>query len=243
MAKHVYFAVFHPEAGGGYSVSFPDVPGAISEGCDFLEALENARDALETLLDSLIADGEALPPASQPEKINAEARGALISAIAAETESKTVRVNVSLGERLLAQIDRAAERSGQTRSGFLAHAARRLLDDDRPRERKLEVVQPVGNSLTTFGTNATETLSRELDLLRATLDRASIDLGSSFDALLSHCTLGTGEELLGPLPEPLTSFGENVIVTVAGNRAFKHLVSNPGDTLMTASATARTPSS
>ena len=35
-----------------------------------------------------------------------------------------MRVNVSLDEGLLARIDKAAARAGQTRSGFLASAAR-----------------------------------------------------------------------------------------------------------------------
>jgi metal-responsive CopG/Arc/MetJ family transcriptional regulator len=49
---------------------------------------------------------------------------ALLALIAVEVPGKALRVNISLDEGLLARIDKAAERAGQTRSGFLASAAR-----------------------------------------------------------------------------------------------------------------------
>ena len=46
---------------GGYTVTFPDVPGAITEGDDEAEALRRAADALETILATYIKDGKPLP--------------------------------------------------------------------------------------------------------------------------------------------------------------------------------------
>ena len=44
---------------------------------------------------------------------------------AAETEGATVRVNITLPEKMLAQIDRKAVAEGMSRSSFLAQAAKR----------------------------------------------------------------------------------------------------------------------
>jgi antitoxin HicB len=52
--------------GGGYVVTFPDVPEAITEGDDEDEALLRAVDALETALEMYADDGEDLP---QPSKL------------------------------------------------------------------------------------------------------------------------------------------------------------------------------
>jgi predicted RNase H-like HicB family nuclease len=64
MNKVVYPAIFHKEEVGGYSVSFPDLPGCFSEG-DTLEEAENAaREALELHLYCMERDGEPIPDAS-----------------------------------------------------------------------------------------------------------------------------------------------------------------------------------
>jgi len=42
------------------------------------------------------------------------------------------RVLISIDERILARIDDAARRSGQTRSGFLAQAAIAQIDGNEP---------------------------------------------------------------------------------------------------------------
>ena len=46
---------------GDYTVTFPDVPGAITEGDDEAEALRRAVDALETILATYVKDGRPLP--------------------------------------------------------------------------------------------------------------------------------------------------------------------------------------
>lgn len=38
MTKMTYLAIFHPEADGGYSVDFPDLPGCVTEGDTLSEA-------------------------------------------------------------------------------------------------------------------------------------------------------------------------------------------------------------
>jgi len=48
-----YTAVFEPEEKGGYSVIIPALPGCISEGDSFEEALKNIKEATELYLEDL----------------------------------------------------------------------------------------------------------------------------------------------------------------------------------------------
>ncbi len=75
--RYVYPCILHPEEGGGFYVSFPDVRGALTSGKDRAETLDLAEDALvaalgayfrlrqDIPLPSPIADGQEsvpLPP-------------------------------------------------------------------------------------------------------------------------------------------------------------------------------------
>lgn len=55
-----------PAEEGGFVVTFPDVPEAITQGEDEGEALLRAVDALETALSFYTDDGANLPKASKP---------------------------------------------------------------------------------------------------------------------------------------------------------------------------------
>lgn len=48
-----YTAVFEPEKTGGYSVTIPALPGCISEGDSFEQALANIKEAAELYLEDL----------------------------------------------------------------------------------------------------------------------------------------------------------------------------------------------
>ncbi|WP_027572538.1 type II toxin-antitoxin system HicB family antitoxin [Bradyrhizobium sp. WSM1743] len=51
---------------------FPDLPGCISGGDDFDEALENAPEALALYAQELIADGRQLPPPRTLDQLKAD---------------------------------------------------------------------------------------------------------------------------------------------------------------------------
>ncbi len=75
MAKETYTAVFHPEPDvGGYSVSFPDLPGCYTQGNDLDEAIAMAADALGLYLYTLKEDHIPFPPASDPSDIKADGK-------------------------------------------------------------------------------------------------------------------------------------------------------------------------
>ena len=69
MEKLIYPAIFHKEEVGGYSVTFPDLPGCNTEGNDLAEALYMAQDALGLYLSSLKQDKIPLPQSMRPEAL------------------------------------------------------------------------------------------------------------------------------------------------------------------------------
>ena len=56
-----YLALVHKDEGTSYGVSLPDMPGCISEGDTFEEAVANAAEALAGHLALMKADGDPLP--------------------------------------------------------------------------------------------------------------------------------------------------------------------------------------
>jgi predicted RNase H-like HicB family nuclease len=50
-----------PDEGGGYTVEVPSLPGCISEGETFEDALNNIREAIALYIEDLIASGEDVP--------------------------------------------------------------------------------------------------------------------------------------------------------------------------------------
>ena len=62
--RYVYPCVLAPEEGGGFFVSFPDVPGANTCGDDRAEALEMAEDALSGALAGHVHEQRDVPAPS-----------------------------------------------------------------------------------------------------------------------------------------------------------------------------------
>ena len=129
-----FIAFVHKEPDSCYGVSFPDVPGCTSAGDTLDEALANAVDALSGHIRMMQADGDPLPAPRSLEEISADPeaaedmQGAIISAVPlVRDRGSTTRINVSLDLGLLEAIDGLAKERSQTRSAFLASAARREL--------------------------------------------------------------------------------------------------------------------
>jgi predicted RNase H-like HicB family nuclease len=133
MTTRYYTAIADPEPGTGlWSIVFPEFPGVTSVAERFADVPLQARDALATAVDDILAEGEDLPPSSE--------EGAFVDAapsdfhdpryvlVPVEVSDDPVRVNVSIDRRLLKRIDDLAQRRGMTRSGFLAEGARELLN-------------------------------------------------------------------------------------------------------------------
>jgi antitoxin HicB len=56
-----YQALLEPQPGGGFTVTFPDLPDAITEGDTEAEALLNAAEVLTLTLEGRRDEGEEIP--------------------------------------------------------------------------------------------------------------------------------------------------------------------------------------
>jgi predicted RNase H-like HicB family nuclease len=131
----VIVALIHGKV-GAYGISFPDFPGCVSGGRTLDEAIRRGRETLASHVAFMLAEGEVLPSIRDLDAIQADtevapviADAALVTAVELDLPGKSVRVNVSIDEKLLARIDRAAKAEGESRSHFLAEAARKRLAD------------------------------------------------------------------------------------------------------------------
>jgi predicted RNase H-like HicB family nuclease len=129
-----YPAILEPTK-DGYSVFFPDLPGAVSAGDDYEDTIKNAEECISLHLYGMIADGEKLPKASHMSKILKElSKGELatlihpdIFAVKARQEDKAIRINISMPKSLLEAVDFRARQLGIDRSKLLQKAAKEVI--------------------------------------------------------------------------------------------------------------------
>jgi predicted RNase H-like HicB family nuclease len=116
-----------------YGVSFPDFPGVASGGHTVDDAIARGRETLAFHVEGMIEDGEPVPTLRSLEDLRADKEVAremrdvkqvCLVEVPFELPGKPVRVNISIEDRLLDAVDRAARVRGQSRSAFLAEAAR-----------------------------------------------------------------------------------------------------------------------
>jgi predicted RNase H-like HicB family nuclease len=121
-----YVAIIEGGDTPGFSVFFPDIPGCTSGGDTADEAATNAREALNLHLSCMVEDGEALPRSTPIQEIvvDPEIQEVARVLVPADVTGKTVRLNISLDEAVVALADRKAAAQGYTRSGFIASLIR-----------------------------------------------------------------------------------------------------------------------
>lgn len=127
---YIYPAIFEQQDEGGFTVTFPDLPGCITEGDTEQEATSMAMDALQGFIEVLRLDNEALPQPSRFEHVKANAPDNAIVAMLPVlfNDVRHKRINITLGASLIERIDFVSKREGFTRSGFLSIAAREYLE-------------------------------------------------------------------------------------------------------------------
>ena len=126
-----YIAIVHKESKSDFGVSFPDFPGCITAGKNIDEAKDMAQESLALHIQGMLEDGEQLPSPSRLEEIMndpdyAKAVAYLVVSVP-DAKPLTVRVNVTVPEVTLKQIDAAAKKQGMSRSSFLVHAAQNAI--------------------------------------------------------------------------------------------------------------------
>ncbi|HKR88682.1 MAG TPA: type II toxin-antitoxin system HicB family antitoxin [Phenylobacterium sp.] len=125
-----YIALIHKAPDSDYGVSFPDFPGCVTAGSTLDEARVNAVEALALHVEGMVEDAEPVPEPSALEAVMSDVHnrdGVAILVALADEPIKAVRVNITLPETDLRQIDKYAEAHGLTRSGFLLTAAREAM--------------------------------------------------------------------------------------------------------------------
>ena len=124
-----YIALFEYESKQkGYSVVFPDLPGLVTAGNDFEDAVRMAHEGLAAHIKFLGQEGEAIPSSRTIEQIeqtweywnewktNYTFMIVPVSVLPVTTKAK--RINITINEGLLARIDVVAK----DRSEFISRA-------------------------------------------------------------------------------------------------------------------------
>ena len=122
-ARRIHYpALVDRGPGSGYSAAFPDFPDCVSAGGTLEETVLGAHTALAARVAPMLAEGEALPVPTPLEALAARRlpRPVAIALVPVMLPGKAQRVNITMDEALLDEIDAVAD----NRSRFLAEAAR-----------------------------------------------------------------------------------------------------------------------
>ena len=123
------YALIHEED-GAFGAAFPDFPGAVTSAKSAEDAIRKATEALSFHVAGMVEDGDPLPMLRGLSELRADpdfreaARDAVVALVPFDLPTRAVRINVTMEEGLLGAVDRAAQAAGQSRSAFLADAAR-----------------------------------------------------------------------------------------------------------------------
>ena len=79
---------------GGYVVTFPDIPEAITQGSNIDDAMRHAADALESALDFYFEDRRPVPAPSKPK------RGQRVVELPASVSAKVLLLNEMLRQKV-----------------------------------------------------------------------------------------------------------------------------------------------
>ena len=126
--KLVYPAVFEACEEGGYSISFPDLPGCFTEGDDLAEALYMAEDAASGWILGEMENGEEIPKASRREDIECD-EGSFVNLIALDMEAYAEKYGKSTVNKTLtipAWMNTYIEKNGINCSKLLQDAIGKL---------------------------------------------------------------------------------------------------------------------
>lgn len=108
MAEYVYPAVFHPnENDGSYTITFPDLPGCVTEGKSLANALYMAQDALRVWLQYTLDEKEPAPFPRAIGQVETES-GEFVNLVCASVrDNRAVRRTVSIPKWMDEQVSAA----------------------------------------------------------------------------------------------------------------------------------------
>jgi predicted RNase H-like HicB family nuclease len=132
-----YIAYLHKDPNSDYGVSFPDFPGCVTAGSTLEEARKMAAEALSFHIAGMREDRESIPSPSTLDDLRDDParKGAIAFLVTPKAQNHTVRINLTLPERQLAEIDRRARAANLSRSAYMVRNA--LLNRPDPPTRKI----------------------------------------------------------------------------------------------------------
>jgi predicted RNase H-like HicB family nuclease len=118
-----YIAYLHKDRKSDIGVSFPDFPGCVTAGKTLEDARRKAEQALALHIHGMLEDGDTVPkPSSLDDIANDPARKGAIAFLVSAEPDVTERINITAPRSQIREIDRRAERAGQTRSAFIVQS-------------------------------------------------------------------------------------------------------------------------
>lgn len=107
MTEYVFPAIFHPNEDGSFTITFPDLPGCISEGKSLGNAMYMAQSALTQWIEYLTDKKDSIPMASNPHDISTT-HGEFVNLIRADVkDSRAVKRTVSIPKWMDDQVSEA----------------------------------------------------------------------------------------------------------------------------------------
>ena len=134
-----YPIFIHKDENSDYGVTVPDLPGCFSAGYTIEEAIQNAHEAIECHLEGLLLDNDPVPLKHPIEHHldNPDFKDGVLAIVdinLSKVSGKSTRINISVPERFLKQIDDYTKQHGGNRSGFLVDAALNFMAEHRAKE-------------------------------------------------------------------------------------------------------------
>jgi predicted RNase H-like HicB family nuclease len=141
MTRRHYLGIAEPGP-SNWSISFPAFPGTVTTGDTVVELMAHASDALASVIEAMQEDGEAIPPDVESDERKdgpldwSRYHDPRLILVPVDVDAKSVRINVTMDEGLVARVDDFATRARSSRSAVLARGARLVLasvyGDKRP---------------------------------------------------------------------------------------------------------------
>ncbi len=122
--EYIYPAIFEQNSDGSYTITFPDLPGCVSEGKSIGNAMDMAQDALTQWVEYLLEEKELIPNPSDIKIIN-PAGNQFVSPVRTRIrDNRAVRRTVSIPGWL----DAKAAAAGISLSKVLQEGLKKHLD-------------------------------------------------------------------------------------------------------------------
>lgn len=127
-----YVAIIRKDSNSDYGVDFPDFQGCISAAATIEEVIALGREALAQHVALMTEYGEEIPEPTDADTIHSNLSSredfvGLFLAPVANPAGKAVRVNITVPEASLRQIDHYVRAHGISRSAFLVESSMKAL--------------------------------------------------------------------------------------------------------------------